>query len=184
MPRAGRQLLDRHTYSRFRPGRATTRLQVIDRHPEADPVDRVRAVRTKVAELCVTEPPLAVAWYPSQQWVDPELLLDRQPGSPFGEQPLYGVANVRFFRGAPRGPTRMDTIGLAALGWPDLQLQLDGQPPPLGARVLYEVASGLYLRQIALDGPWLVAGTRRMRWAPAPCLDGPRRRVWDLRPWA
>ena len=172
------RLLDRYTLDAAPRHRGRARLRVCDDVTalRRSPAARCEAVCATLARLCATAPPPeAIAFYPSRRWVDPETFLDRRPGSPFGAQPLYGVVNVRRFSDG------LDTVGLAPLGWPDLQLLTD-RDPRAAAATLYLVADALFRGERIIDGTSLRVDGHRLRFAPAPCLRGPWRRVWDLRP--
>jgi hypothetical protein len=91
----------------------------------------------------------AIHWQPAQQFIDPQQFLaavKEAGGLVFTPGPL----NVRLFRIVGEeseqvgsdGDIVMDTVGLAALGLPDLQCHFTGLAPEAVSRVLYN--TGIY----------------------------------------
>jgi hypothetical protein len=95
-------------------------------------------------------PCLAIHWQPTQQVVEPARFLaaSKEAG---GLVFVPGPLNVRLFRvtdeaaaaGGGAGDVVMDTLGLAALGLPDLQCHFTGLDPEDVSRVLYN--TGIYI---------------------------------------
>ncbi len=128
-------------------------------------------------------PATALRWLPSGKFVDPAAwLLSRSEG---GERdPLLGPINVRLF-GLSADTRIMDTLGLAALGMPDLQCRYRGLDPAEVATGLHNLARHVFAKgDVLYEGasiPGLRKGERwtcRRRAAFAP----PARAVVDLDP--
>ena len=116
--------------------------------------------------------PAAIHWKPAGKLVDPAALL-KASGSPEVDALPQAAINVRMFRvKAPDGRAKpaeqdllMDTLGLAALGLPDLQVVFHGMDPGRVAAHLYAVA--LYtLRNGGFvdDGETIEGPTRGTEW--------------------
>lgn len=86
-------------------------------------------------------PCLAILWRPCGRFVDPERFLRSQrPGDDY--DPLFGPINVRMFRDGEAAV--MDTLGLAALGLPDLQCRFPGLDGGRVAALLHGAARYVY----------------------------------------
>ena len=86
-------------------------------------------------------PPDAIHWQPSQQIVQPSTYLSAATGSEKERFCSSGV-NVRLFNiTGSEGEMVMDTIGLAALGLPDIQCYFRKLEPRTVAGVLYSLAA-------------------------------------------
>ena len=98
----------------------------------------------------------AIYWRPSDQLIEPAAYLrERRAPEP---NSLFGAVNVRLFNIEKRAPGEklMDTLGLAALGLPDLQCHfLDLDPNEVGS-LLYNTALYIYKNgDIIADGETL-----------------------------
>ena len=90
------------------------------------PTHRIQLFERVVASVLDVAPSLCIAWSPSQRLVEPQRFLDT-----IETDPLHAAMNVRYFdlRDRPEGEHLMDTLGLAALGYPDLQVHFRRLPP-------------------------------------------------------
>ena len=94
----------------------------------------------------------AILWNPSQCVVNPDKLLDTVPIG-LDASPLYGAVNVRVFEveGGPADQVLMDTVGLAALGFVDLQCQFSGFERIVMAEALYASALDVFEQRVGLE---------------------------------
>jgi hypothetical protein len=101
-----------------------------------DSTERVHAFRAVLDAIIATVRPLATWWPASQQALPPGALV---------AHPLTGVVNVRQFRSVhdPR-VTMTDTLGLHALGLPDIQCQSRNLDPDRLSDLLFELAEYVY----------------------------------------
>jgi hypothetical protein len=101
--------------------------------------------------------PDAVLSVPTGQLLEPRDLLDALSSDP--RDPLYGFVNIRYYKveGHEEGidaefdETVMDTMGLGALGLPDLQMHYKHLDPSLVAQLLYETAHYLWENGPVID---------------------------------
>lgn len=137
-------------------------------------------------------PCLAIHWQPTQQFVEPQQFLSavKEAG---GLIFVPGPINVRLFRivsddaasEPAAGDIVMDTLGLAALGLPDLQCHFTGLDPEAVSRVLYN--TGIYAMEHGdvIEAEHTVPGIRPDdKWLcrREPSLAMPERTVIDLDP--
>jgi hypothetical protein len=114
-------------------------------------------------------------------------MLRGAPGTP-AEDPVYPAVNVRLFQvqGRQEGEVLMDTIGLAALGLPDLQCHFVGLDPQQVANTLYGAAYYVYENgDVIEDGETIQgAGEGVVRWRcrHEDALMDPARVVLDIDP--
>lgn len=105
------------------------------------PPRRLELFQGVLAAVVEVAPPLAIHWAPAGHLVDPagwRRQLDD------GDR-LHGAVNVRLFRdGERRGELVMDTLGLAALGLPDVQCHFYDLDAGLMAGWLRAVAKHLF----------------------------------------
>jgi hypothetical protein len=109
-----------------------------------DRATRLAVVHATVEALLAQADPVALHWPTSQRLVAPHPYLRTRAEA---KDPLYPASNVRLFRitnGEP-GEVLMDTVGLAPLGLPDLQIRFSELRPPDVAAQLFNLA--LYLFQ-------------------------------------
>ena len=129
--------------------------------------------------------PLAIHWQPSQRLVHPAAYLAARRAE--RADPLYPAVNVRLFRveqGAP-GEVVMDTVGLAALGLPDLQCHCAGLQPGAVAAMLYNSAAYLFEHgDVIEDGHTIQGLSPDQRWTcqHEMALVAPEREVIDVDP--
>lgn len=130
-------------------------------------------------------PPKAIHWQPAQHIVDPKAYAR---AAAEGEDELFaaGAVNVRLFNvERAKGETLMDTLGLAALGLPDLQCHFHDLVAGEVAAVLYNTA--LYVFQagdVIADGHTIegIEPASKWRCRHERALAPPERVVIDMDP--
>ncbi len=129
-------------------------------------------------------PAMGILWRPCGRLVDPKAFR-RSHREGTSRDPLFGPLNVRMFPPEDGGEVLMDTLGLSALGLPDLQVRFEGHDPNQVASLLHGAARDVYEKGDTLeDGHALPAPGGRELWqcrrgeAAAP----PDRPVIDLSP--
>jgi hypothetical protein len=145
---------------------------------------RLELFQAALAGVLETLGGAAIHWVPTQQVITPELFLDGYAQG--GPQRFFaGAVNVRMFNIEGTPHRVMDTVGLAAIGLPDVQCHFHGLSPSAVANVLYDVAHYLYDHGPVIDHGDTVGGIEpgdrwrcRHEWA----LIEPRRMVIDLDP--
>jgi hypothetical protein len=147
---------------------------------------RLEIFEATLTLLVEAVPPRAIYWEPCQKFVNPSTYLAaRRPGE--GHDPMYGPLNVRMFNVQDRGrPERiMDTVGLAAIGLPDLQCHFAELDPNAIGHLLYEYAYMLIDKGDVIEEGHTVQGlTPDDKWhcRREEALIAPRRPVIDLDP--
>jgi hypothetical protein len=147
--------------------------------------DRLRLFHNVVLSVLELTPCMAILWTASDKLIDPSEYLDSK--KPERYDPIYPAVNVRLFRIENRLPGEMvmDTLGLAALGLPDLQCHFTGLEPNEMARVLYNSAYYLFEQgDVIHDGETIqgIHKTDRWRCQHEMALVNPEREVLDLNP--
>jgi hypothetical protein len=130
---------------------------------------------------------LAINWRPTQQIVDPRSYLHTISSESYPNLQAGGL-NVRFYRisnAGSQGDMLMDTLGLAALGLPDLQCHFRNLDAQAVAGMLYN--TGLYLFQngdVIEDGHTIGGIRPNDKWIcqHEDSLIGPERVVLDVNP--
>ena len=128
--------------------------------------------------------PAAILWRPSMKVVDPMALLQAlRPGD--SRDALHGAVNVRRFKSAENpGRMLMDTLGLAAIGLPDLECAFDGLDPAKVQAVLMSLARYQYdLGDVLNDGRVVKIPGSDGAWVlqRGPSRQQPSRDVFALR---
>lgn len=129
---------------------------------------------------------LAIHWRRSQRLVDPAVYLASLRDAD-DNSPIFPAVNVRFFtieNEAP-GEMLMDTLGLTALGIPDLQCHFLGLDPKEIAQMLYNSALYLYENGDVINDNETIQGlSERQRWVcrHEDSLIAPERIVLDVNP--
>ncbi|MEW9094064.1 MAG: DUF4261 domain-containing protein [Clostridiaceae bacterium] len=128
----------------------------------------------------------AIHWVPSGQIVNPITYLESQrDSSNLGH--LYGAVNVRFFNisNGVENEMLMDTVGLAALGIPDLQCHfIDLDPGKIGS-ILYNYAYYLFENGDVIEDGHTIEGTEcgeKWKCQHEFSLVEPQRIVVDMNP--
>ncbi|MBO0822602.1 MAG: DUF4261 domain-containing protein [Actinobacteria bacterium] len=142
-------------------------------------VERVAAFRAVVLAVTRQLVPLAV-WWPTAGVVTP---------APKEDDPLLmGLVNVRMFRvEGTDGDILMDTMGLAALGLPDIQCHYNGLEPGRVATQVYNIGNYLYENGDVIEDGHTVEGLepdQRWRCRHEASIVGPPRIVLDVNPGA
>jgi hypothetical protein len=127
----------------------------------------------------------AIHWRVSQQILTPDRFLDSRIGRK-GHSLFAGPLNVRFFDSGHATVEKLaDTMGLAALGLPDLQCHFHGLDPDQVVRFLYDLALYVFENGDVIESGHSVSGldhgeewTCRREEALVP----PRRVVLDVNP--
>ena len=144
---------------------------------ESSRPQRLMRVHLALQAACDLAQPLALHWLPSQRMVDPQAWRESlQHGAP----PADHAINVRLFRIADgrAGEGLMDTMGLTALGLPDLQCRFRGLDLGGMAQLLFAYAEYLYEKGDVLGDESLVRGLESYEeWecARGPALVEPQR---------
>jgi hypothetical protein len=153
--------------------------------------DRLELFQKVLAAVLEVAPCRALHWMRTQQYLRPEAFL---AGTADGYRRLLpGTVNVRFYRisghrdrpGEPSQDMIMDTLGLAALGLPDLQCHFRLLEARAVAAVLYSAASYLFDNGPVIESGHTIAGTNatdRWRCQHAEALVSPKRTVIDVNP--
>ncbi|MFN8395414.1 MAG: DUF4261 domain-containing protein [Bacteroidia bacterium] len=129
--------------------------------------------------------PVAIHFRHSQQFIKTERFLDNHPDNEDYDL-LMGAMNVRFFKSEGEDDTFvMDTLGLVALGVPDLQMHYHGFEPSQVAGVLN--GTGHYIFEhgdVIQDGHTLSGWDPEQRWVcqHEASLIEPTRLVLDINP--
>jgi hypothetical protein len=154
-------------------------------------LERLVLLENVLVALLEAYPAAAIHWQPTQQLVDPQEFLAayRSAG---GMVFMPGPINVRMFQAEATSASDgeplevlMDTLGLAALGFADLQCRFRGLDPQAVSRVLYNTALYVLERGGAIDDEHTVPGIEpQSRWLCRRCdsLALPAREVLDLTP--
>jgi hypothetical protein len=137
--------------------------------------DRLRLITAVAVECTQLTQPRAVVWKEAGCLVEPSILAER----------MARACNVRLFEVGVRGDHFMDTLGLAAIGLPDIQLRFSKLEPSWVAGWLYGVARYMFEQgDVIEDGDVIPAPTPGEHWA---CQHGtaavpPARTVIDVTP--
>jgi len=149
------------------------------------PRERLALFEAVVLGIIEAARPAAIHWKPAGKLVDPAALLKASGSTSIDALPQAAI-NVRLFRVANRDDDLlMDTLGLASLGLPDLQVLFHGMEPARVAAHLYAVA--LYtLRngELVDDGETIEGPKRGTEWTArrSHALVEPPRTVFDFDP--
>lgn len=146
--------------------------------------DRLRLFAGVLRALAETAPCEAIYWRASDKLVEPGAFVQAMEE----DQLLYGALNIRLFRERPNEEGRvemvMDSVGLAALGVPDVQCHFYDMNPNETAGFLLDIAHYLFNRgDIIADGE-TIGRDEQQRWLCEHqySLLEPRRVVLDLNP--
>lgn len=148
---------------------------------------RLDLVQRAVLALVELARPDAIHWHPSLHIVDPDVFVRASGESPAALF-LTGALNVRLFNiEGSDGELVMDTLGLAALGLPDVQCHFRELEPNAVASFLYN--TGLYLfdnGDVIEDGHTIEGLEPESRWRcqHETALVEPEREVLDVNPGA
>ncbi len=147
--------------------------------------ERIGLFQGVLAGVLEVVPALAVHWRPTGQFIDPRRYLEayREGGS---SRFLAGSLNVRFYNisNSP-GDMMMDTLGLAALGLPDLQCHFRDLEPGRVASLLSNTSYYIFDRGDVIEDGHTVEGLpdgSRWQCQHEVSLLQPPRVVLDLDP--
>jgi hypothetical protein len=154
--------------------------------------ERLELFQKALAATLETAPALAIHWRPTGQCVNPQTFLDAVAQHGY-RHPLPGAINVRFYRisgyKAEKETTTedmlTDTLGLAALGLPDLQCHFRRLNPDSVVRILYNAACYLFEKGPVIQNGHTIPGPSPGEKWLCRCekaLLGPERTVIDLDP--
>jgi hypothetical protein len=166
--------------AKARIGRSRSRIVVMDLLSLGQPYQtRLRLVYEVARAVAATTQPEVAYWQPAGQMVAPESLTD---------DPLDAALNVRLFRVEDHpGHLVMDTLGLSALGVPDVQCHFHGLEPGRVAGLLRGVATYVFEKgDVIADGNTIQGLEATDKWAcrHEMALLPPRRVVVDINPGA
>ncbi len=145
---------------------------------------RVRLFRGALRAVLENVDCRAIHWQPTQQIVDPRAFLEAQQEDDIQNQ-LWGFINVRLFRIEGAEDVLMDTLGLAALGLPDLQCHFHGLEPNAVAGMLWNTSFYLFEHGDVIEDGHTIGGVHPQdQWAcrHEESLVGPNREVLDVNP--
>lgn len=152
--------------------------------------DRVAEMRRILRALLLVLEPQGVLAPHSQQYLNPEILREALADDPGDE--LFGFVNIRLFKldGGDdvlrdASETVMDTLGLGALGLPDLQAHFKHLDPTLVAEFLYNTAVYIYEQGPLIESGHTLAGfaaDHKWKCQLEASLVEPQRLVVDLDP--
>jgi hypothetical protein len=165
----------------------TAVVQISDFHAEGlDARTRLAFMHDVVSALLALAPPIAIHWQPSQRLIPPDRYRAERRG---GHDPIFPAVHLRHF--TVEDPlvdeTVTDTLGLTALGLPDLQCHYTGLTRETVATVLQRVAYVLFAQGNVLGEGDTVAGlTPEQPWRCRRQLSliPPVREIIDLDPGA
>jgi hypothetical protein len=162
--------------AKARIGRSTRRIVVMDLMSLGQPYQtRLQLVYAVARAVATTTKPEVAYWHPAGWMVAPERLTD---------DPLDAALNVRLFRVEDHpGDLVMDTLGLAALGVPDVQCHFHGLEPGRVAGFLRGVGAYIFERGDVFEDGHTVQGIEKTdRWAcrHEMALLPPQRAVIDI----
>lgn len=166
--------------------RARRQLLVTDLMSSALPaVRRLEVFQRALAAVVSAMRPSAIAWSAAGKLVDPARFLEAMSSNDPADRLLLAL-NVRLFNVGDRpGECVMDTMGLASLGLPDLQLHSKGLDPDGVARHLFN--SAFYILEkgdVIADGQTIdgIPPGKKWRCQHEASLVGPSRVVLDIDP--
>ncbi|OWA32989.1 hypothetical protein B9G55_24015 [Saccharibacillus sp. O16] len=120
----------------------------------------------------------AIYWQPSGQLIDARGFL-----AAHDNEPLYGALNVRVYQMQGQDEVLVDTLGLTALGVPDIQCRVSGLTPDRVIPMIYGASYYLYGNGgVVEDGQLLGGAGLRWRCEQQPGVLAPERIVVDLNP--
>jgi hypothetical protein len=122
--------------------------------------ERISLFQNALAAVLETIPCVAVYWWPTLQVIDPQQYLSNFD-DPVQPRFLLGSLNVRLFNiEGSGGEMVMDSLGLAALGLPDLQCHFRALDCNAIAQLLHNLALYLFDNGDVIDDGHTVDGIR------------------------
>ena len=125
-------------------------LEIVHHLGDSSRESRIALLRRFIAVLIRHTKPRAAHLVESMQLADPQLLHDAFTENPY--DPLFGFLNIRLYKiegheeglSAEYDETVMDTLGLHALGLPDLQMHFKHLDPAMVAKFMDDYAHYLF----------------------------------------
>lgn len=147
--------------------------------------DRLELFQNVLLAALDVIPAIAILWRPCGRLVDPTAYRrSHEVGD--DRDPLYGPVNVRMFPSDEEGrETLMDTLGLSALGLPDLQCRFERHDPNAVAALLQSAARYVFEKGPVLEEGHTVPGPGgRGTWLcrPGQASAPPARAVVEIVP--
>ncbi len=157
--------------------------------------ERLDLFQQVVAGVIEVAEPLAIHWGPTQQIVAPRSFLKALGDASVHPFARPGAMNVRFFRISGYNDAEddacqdllMDTLGLSALGLPDLQCHFRQLEPNDVSQVLYNTAIYLFDHGAVIESGHTIAGIQphdKWRCRYEESLWHPHRDILDVDPGA
>jgi len=138
-------------------------------------IDMFQSVLASVIETTGCD---AIYWQPSGQLIDAGAFLASYPN-----EPLYGALNVRVYQMQRQNEVLVDTLGLTALGVPDIQCRVVDMTPDRVIPMIYGASYYVYGNAgEAADGQLLGGAGLRWRCERQRSVLAPERAVIDLNP--
>jgi hypothetical protein len=145
--------------------------------------ERITLITTVVAAGCELLAPIGIYWLPSDLIVAPREFLESLDKGELSD--LRQLINVRFFDAGTDGMV-MDTLGMASLQLPDVQIHFnDALDPPWAAQKVRSVAAYLWENGDIIEDGQTIPGLRDGESWPCRHEDsivGPDRVVLDIDP--
>lgn len=146
---------------------------------------RLELFQNVVSAVIEALPCLAIQWIPSQRFVSPDAFFQSKQKDSFDR--MFPAVNVRLFKisNGAENETLMDTLGLAALGVPDLQCHFKNLDVSEIAGVLYNSACYLFDNGDVIGDRQTIQGIKpedHWRCQHEDALVGPPRIVLDIDP--
>ncbi|GGN91578.1 DUF4261 domain-containing protein [Saccharibacillus kuerlensis] len=139
---------------------------------------RIEMFHSVLASVIETTGCDAVYWQPSGQLIDAGAFISAYPN-----EPLYGALNVRVYQMQQQDEVLVDTLGLTAIGVPDVQCRVTELTPDRVIPMIYGASYYLYGNGGEVENGQLLGGAGlRWRCERQPSVLGPERTVIDLNP--
>lgn len=167
--------------------RATHQVLITEMMAQAfDHQIRVNIFYDVLVHMSELAPPLCIHCHHAQRILDPQRLI-KASGSANADEKLAAFLNVRLFRIENQGPgdVVMDTMGLAAVRLPDLQIHFRNLDPKAIASMLYNAALYIYKNGDCIQDGHTIQGLaedQKWRCQHEEALVAPKRIVIDIDP--
>lgn len=116
--------------------------------------DRLQRIRSAVRAALDVLNPIAIHWIASRQFIAPEFFIEA-----FDEDPVFPAINIRNFHVGNDNSHLMDSVGLAALGLPDVQCHFRNLNLDVVAQILYNSAAYIFEHENPIEDGNTIAGT-------------------------
>lgn len=143
---------------------------------------RIELFQKVLYEIVKAVPCTAMHWVHSQQWIEPQDYLNNDPRVESYDR-LVGIVNVRLYQIEGTDDSLMDTIGLGAIGLPDLQCHFHSLDANVIANTLYSYADYIYSNGDVIEDGNTIEGMNGSKWTCQHeiSLLQPSRVVIDIR---